>query len=115
LGEEHRKVRADSEGRNWRERLPIVRVSVCVAISSCGPKPDSDEPADFARSGATNSLGAAGSTFINPIMTAWISDYQELHPKIQINYRPMGSGGGIDELKQGMLEFAASDAPLRDA
>ena len=59
-------------------------------------------------------LGAAGSTFIAPIMTKWVSVYQQTHPTVQINYRPIGSGGGIEELKKGYLSFGASDAPLSD-
>ena len=59
-------------------------------------------------------LGAAGSTFIAPLMTKWVSVYQQTHPTVQINYRPIGSGGGIEELKQGYLSFGASDAPLDD-
>jgi phosphate transport system substrate-binding protein len=59
-------------------------------------------------------LGAAGSTFISPLMTKWVSVYQQTHPTVQINYRPIGSGGGIEELKQGYLSFGASDAPLDD-
>ena len=59
-------------------------------------------------------LGAAGSTFIAPLMTKWVSAYQQSHPTVQINYRPIGSGGGIEELKQGYLSFSASDAPLND-
>lgn len=59
-------------------------------------------------------LGAAGSTFIAPLMTKWVSAYQQNHPTVQINYRPIGSGGGIAELKKGYLSFGASDAPLND-
>jgi len=59
-------------------------------------------------------LGAAGSTFIAPIMAKWVSVYQQTHPTVQINYRPIGSGGGIEELKKGYLSFGASDAPLSD-
>jgi phosphate transport system substrate-binding protein len=59
-------------------------------------------------------LGAAGSTFIAPIMTKWVSVYQQTHPTVQINYRPIGSGGGIEEFKKGYLSFGASDAPLND-
>lgn len=59
-------------------------------------------------------LGAAGSTFIAPLMTKWVSVYQQTHPTVQINYRPIGSGGGIEELKKGYLSFGASDAPLND-
>ena len=47
-------------------------------------------------------------------MTKWVSTYQQTHPKVQINYRPIGSGGGIEEMKQGYLSFGASDAPLND-
>ncbi len=59
-------------------------------------------------------LGAAGSTFIAPLMTKWVSAYQQAHPTVQINYRPIGSGGGIEEFKKGYLSFGASDAPLTD-
>jgi phosphate transport system substrate-binding protein len=59
-------------------------------------------------------LGAAGSTFIAPIMTKWVTDYRQTHPTVQVNYRPIGSGGGIEELKKGYLSFGASDAPLND-
>ena len=59
-------------------------------------------------------LGAAGSTFIAPLLTKWASTYQQTHPKVQINYRPIGSGGGLEEMKQGYLSFGASDAPLND-
>jgi phosphate transport system substrate-binding protein len=59
-------------------------------------------------------LGAAGSTFIAPLMTKWVSVYQQTHPTVQVNYRPIGSGAGIEELKKGYLSFGASDAPLND-
>jgi phosphate transport system substrate-binding protein len=56
----------------------------------------------------------AGSTFINPIMTHWIADFQSSHPGVQINYQSIGSGGGIQQLKQGLVDFGASDAALDD-
>ncbi|HEV2399842.1 MAG TPA: phosphate ABC transporter substrate-binding protein PstS [Candidatus Sulfotelmatobacter sp.] len=56
----------------------------------------------------------AGSTFINPIMTHWISDFQGAHAGVQINYQSIGSGGGIQQLKQGLVDFGASDAALDD-
>jgi len=70
---------------------------------------------DFAVSSSIKTaIGAAGSTFINPIMTRWIGTYQQAHPGTLINYRPIGSGAGLDLLKQSSLEIAASDAPLSD-
>jgi len=59
-------------------------------------------------------MGAAGSTFIAPLMSAWAKGYQQIHPNVRVNYRPIGSGAGIEEFKKGWLEFAASDAPLTD-
>jgi phosphate transport system substrate-binding protein len=56
----------------------------------------------------------AGSTFINPAMTHWIAAFQASHPGVQINYQPIGSGDGIQQLKQGLVDFGASDAALDD-
>lgn len=61
-----------------------------------------------------NTIIGAGSTFINPIMTHWISDFQRSHAGVQINYQSIGSGGGIQQLKQGLVDFGASDAALDD-
>jgi phosphate transport system substrate-binding protein len=61
-----------------------------------------------------NKIIGAGSTFINPIMTHWIADFQSSHPGVQINYQSIGSGGGIQQLKQGLVDFGASDAALDD-
>jgi phosphate transport system substrate-binding protein len=56
-------------------------------------------------------FSASGSTFIAPLVNQWSSDYEKTH-KVHVNYHPVGSGGGIDNLKQGLGAFAASDAPL---
>ena len=58
-------------------------------------------------------LSAAGSTFIAPLMSRWSDDYEKAH-KVRVNYRSIGSGAGLSELKEGLLTFAVSDAPLND-
>jgi len=60
-------------------------------------------------------LTGAGSTFVYPIMTRWIADFQQTHPGTQINYQSIGSGGGILQLKNGLVDFGASDVALTDA
>jgi len=47
-------------------------------------------------------------------MSAWAKGYEQNHPNVRVNYRPIGSGAGIEEFKKGWLEVAASDAPLTD-
>jgi len=66
------------------------------------------------RQSQRNSITGAGSTFINPIMTHWIADFQSSHPGVEINYQSIGSGGGIQQLKNGLVDFGASDAALDD-
>jgi phosphate transport system substrate-binding protein len=64
--------------------------------------------------GGSSSIIGAGSTFIYPIMTRWISAFQSSHQGVQINYQSIGSGGGIQQLKQGLIDFGTSDAALND-
>lgn len=59
-------------------------------------------------------ITGAGSSFVNPIMSRWIADYQQLHPNVRINYQSIGSGGGIQQLKNHLVDFGATDAPLAD-
>ena len=60
-------------------------------------------------------LNGAGSTFVYPVMGRWIQDFQQSHSNVQINYQSIGSGGGIQQVKSGTIDFGASDAPLSDA
>jgi phosphate transport system substrate-binding protein len=68
----------------------------------------------FAATAGAQNLTGAGSTFVYPIMTRWISDFQKLHPGVQINYQSIGSGGGIKQLQNGLVDFGASDVALND-
>jgi len=63
----------------------------------------------------TISLLGAGSTFVNPVMTRWVQGFSQAHPNVQINYQSIGSGGGIQQVKAGTVDFGATDAPLTDA
>ena len=62
----------------------------------------------------TVALNGAGSTFVYPVMGRWIQDFQQSHANIRINYQSIGSGGGIQQVKSGTVDFGASDAPLSD-
>ncbi len=69
---------------------------------------------ESAGTGSRAQVIGAGSTFIYPIMTRWIEQYQKTQPGVQINYQSIGSGGGIQQLKQAVVDFGASDAALDD-
>ncbi len=59
-------------------------------------------------------LNGAGSTFVYPVMSRWAQDYSANHSNVQINYQSIGSGGGVQQVKSGTVDFGASDYALTD-
>jgi phosphate transport system substrate-binding protein len=59
-------------------------------------------------------LNGAGATFPNPMYSKWFSEYHKIHPEVQVNYQPIGSGGGIRQVTAGTVDFGASDMPMTD-
>ena len=59
-------------------------------------------------------LTGAGATFPYPIYSKWFSEYAAAHPGVEINYQPIGSGGGIRQVTAGLVDFGATDAPATD-
>src|SRR5215471_9865864 len=57
-------------------------------------------------------INGAGATFPNPIYSKWFSEYNKLHPDVEINYQSIGSGGGIRQLTNETVFFGASDGPM---
>lgn len=56
-------------------------------------------------------LTGAGATFPFPLISKWIPAYDQA-TGVQINYSPIGSGGGIAAITNRTVDFGASDAPL---
>ncbi len=63
---------------------------------------------------AQTTLNGAGATFPYPMYSKWFSEYHKLHSDVQINYQPIGSGGGIRQVTEGTVDFGASDMPMKD-
>jgi phosphate transport system substrate-binding protein len=63
---------------------------------------------------AATQIDGAGATFPYPIYSKWFSEYNKLHPDVQINYQSIGSGGGIRQLTNETVFFGASDGPMTD-
>ncbi len=61
------------------------------------------------------SILGAGATFPAPLIQTWTVQYNKIYPAVTINYNPIGSGGGIQQITQKTVDFGASDAPLSDA
>ncbi len=59
-------------------------------------------------------INGAGATFPNPIYSRWFSEYSKANPSVKINYQSIGSGGGIQQVTSGTVDFGASDVIMTD-
>jgi phosphate ABC transporter phosphate-binding protein/phosphate ABC transporter permease protein PstC len=57
-------------------------------------------------------LNGAGATFPFPLIDTWRVEYQKIKPEININYQSIGSGGGVKQFTEKIVDFGATDAPL---
>jgi phosphate transport system substrate-binding protein len=60
----------------------------------------------------TMRINGAGATFPYPIYSKWFSEYNKLHPNVEINYQSIGSGGGIQQVTKQTVFFGATDGPM---
>jgi len=59
-------------------------------------------------------INGAGATFPYPIYSKWFSEYNKLHPDVEVNYQSIGSGGGIRQLTAETVFFGATDGPMTE-
>jgi len=57
-------------------------------------------------------INGAGATFPYIIYSKWFSEYNKLHPEVQINYQSQGSGFGIQQIQKQTVFFGATDGPM---
>lgn len=60
---------------------------------------------------AAADLQGSGATFPYPLYARWIADYGAAGGE-RIDYRPTGSGEGIEAIEQRRVDFAGTDMPL---
>lgn len=60
---------------------------------------------------ATDITGA-GSSFVYPVLSKWSAGYAEKTGN-KLNYQSVGSGAGVAQIKEGTIDFGATDAPVK--
>ena len=55
-----------------------------------------------------------GSSLLYPMFNVWVAHYSKSHPNVQITTQSTGSGTGISQAIQGVVQIGASDAYLSD-
>jgi phosphate transport system substrate-binding protein len=66
------------------------------------------------RSSDDVTLQGSGATFPAPLYKRWFLEYYKLHPEVRVSYQPIGSGAGIRQFTEGLVDFGASDAAMND-
>ncbi|HEU5339788.1 phosphate ABC transporter substrate-binding protein PstS [Edaphobacter sp.] len=94
-----------SSPRSGRIIAAITALALTAALTACkssGPTTQSV------------TLNGAGSTFVNPAMSRWTYDFAKQNPGLNVNYQSIGSGGGVQQVKSGTVDFGASDYAIAD-
>jgi phosphate transport system substrate-binding protein len=60
------------------------------------------------------SLNGAGASFPFPLYSKWVAEYNRLYPNVKINYQSIGSGGGIKQFSEEIVDFGGTDAVMKD-
>jgi phosphate transport system substrate-binding protein len=84
-----------------KSSLRFAAVAAIVVASSFG-----------AVAAQATDITGAGSSFVYPVMSKWSAAYAEKTGN-HLNYQSVGSGAGIAQIKEGTIDFGASDAPMK--
>src|SRR5690606_8095919 len=93
--------------------LGALPLTVALFATACSPRADAPAIADAAGPPGTGIAGAAAS-FLCPVVSKWWSEYSAA-TGARVNYRSIGSGGGIAHIKAGTVDFGSRDKPLSSA
>jgi len=64
---------------------------------------------------STVSINETGSSLLYPLFNLWIPVYTKAHPNVKITAQSTGSGTGISQSVEGIVQIGASDAYISDA
>lgn len=67
---------------------------------------------DHAKGGAPRAIVGAGATLPSPLYARWSAEYARIEPSVRIDYHAVGSGAGVRQMHDGVVDFGASDEPL---
>ncbi|WP_114238593.1 phosphate ABC transporter substrate-binding protein PstS [Dyella sp. C9] len=66
----------------------------------------------FGMSAHATDITGAGSSFVYPVLSKWSAGYAEKTGN-KLNYQSVGSGAGVAQIKEGTIDFGATDAPVK--
>ena len=89
-------------------KMTRSRLVPAAALAACTVLAPALSAADEVR------LIGSGASFPFPIYSKWFKDYSEQTEDVRVDYQAKGSGAGIQDLINGTVDFAASDAAMNE-
>ncbi len=83
-------------------RFPFIGVAIAAAIAVASPAL------------ADTRITGSGASFPFPLYSAWFKDFSGKTDGVTVDYQSKGSGAGIQDFINGVVDFAASDAAMTD-
>ncbi len=74
-----------------------------LALAACTRSPEGPKVID-----------GAGATLPFPLYTHWSSEFTRIDGSVRVNYQPLGSGAGMRQMSDGVVDFGATDEPMTD-
>ena len=59
-------------------------------------------------------LVGSGASLPYPLYSKWAAEYARVDPKVRVNYQSIGSGAGVRQVSDGVVDFGATDEPMTD-
>jgi phosphate transport system substrate-binding protein len=93
----------------------LVPLTLLAAACSSGSSTSSTPKPALAANATGKSISETGSTILFPLFGAWQTAYSTTNPSVTITSGATGSGTGITDAAEGLVNIGASDAPLSAA
>ena len=99
-----------------RHFVLLLLVSLCLVVACQSSPPETASTPEGATTPRETPvlINGAGATFPLFLYQRWFKEYQTLHPEIQVNYQPIGSAAGIQQVISKTIDFGASDVAMTD-
>jgi phosphate transport system substrate-binding protein len=81
-----------------RQTLLLLTAAASFGSVSCAP--------------SGNALQGCGGTFPAPLYKRWFLEFYRLPPNVRTSYQAIGSGAGVRQFSEGLVNFGASDESL---
>ena len=91
---------------------PTAAATKPAATATTAAAPTKAATGPFTPRNASASLTGSGSSFVDPVMQAWVEAYNSVADKTTINYQSVGSGQGKKDFIGNVTDFGGTDATM---